>query len=421
MTRSTLSLLFTLLFILTLSAAERVPERHWPRWRGPSDSGSSSKGTYLASWSDSENVLWKVSLPGIGTSTPTVWGDQVFLTCPAEGQDCVLCYDWSGKKLWQTSVGKELAGKHRNGSGSNPSAVTDGLQVFSYFKSGTLAALGMDGRLNWSVNLQQKYGNNKLYWDLGTSPVISDKLVIVAAMHGGDSYVVALEKQGGEVAWKIERNYKTPVEGDHSYATPIVLREGKRETLLVWGAERLTAYNAADGSLLWSCSGFNPDARGNWVAVASFVVAGDMVVVPYGRGAHIAGIQLGGKGDVTDTHRAWTLENKGSFVPTPATDGTNVYVLRDSGQVLCIDAASGETRWEGNFPNHRSKYYASPVIADGKIYAPREDGVLLVASITDGFKLLSENNMQQRLIASPVPVGNRLLIRGERDLFCIGK
>ena len=121
------------------------------------------------------------------------------------------------------------------------------------------------------------------------------------------------------------------------------------------------------------------------------------------------------------THRAWTLENKGAFVPTPATDGTNVYVLRDSGQVLCIDAASGETRWEGRFPTHRSKYYASPVLADGKLYAPREDGVLLVASIEDGFTLLSEINMQQRLIASPVPVGNRLLVRGEKHLFCIGE
>jgi len=421
MARSTLSILFALLLTVTLLAAERVPERHWPRWRGPTDSGATTDGQYPARFSDSENVLWKVPLPGIGTSTPTVWGDQVILTCPADGQDSVLCYDWSGKKLWQTAVGKELAGKHRNGSGSNPSAVTDGSQIYSYFKSGTLAALGMDGTLRWSLNLQEKYGNNKLYWDLGTSPVISGKHVIVAAMHGGDSYVVALDKLNGRVAWKIDRNYETPVEGDHSYATPVLLREGKRETLLIWGAEHLTAYNAADGNLLWFCGGFNPDARGNWVAVASFVVAGEMVVVPYGRGARLAGIQLGGTGDVSATHRAWTLENKGAFVPTPATDGTNVYVLRDSGQVLCIDAASGETRWEGRFPTHRSKYYASPVLADGKLYAPREDGVLLVASIEDGFTLLSENNMQQRLIASPVPVGNRLLVRGEKHLFCIGE
>ena len=97
MARSTVPVLFTLLFSLALCAAERVPERHWPRWRGPSDSGSTTRGHYPTSWSDSENVAWKVSLPGIGTSTPTVWGNRVILTCPADGQDCVLCYDWSGK------------------------------------------------------------------------------------------------------------------------------------------------------------------------------------------------------------------------------------------------------------------------------------------------------------------------------------
>ena len=169
----------------------------------------------------------------------------------------------------------------------------------------------------------------------------------------------------------------------------------------------LVTINPVDlaGNLLWSCGGFNPDARGNWVAVASFVVAGEMVVVPYGRGARLAGIQLGGKGDVSDTHRAWTLENKGSFVPTPATDGTNVYVLRDSGQVICIDAASGETRWEGRFPTHRSKYYASPVIAGGKIYAPREDGVLLVASGIGVILLVRENllSLFMELVLENIP------------------
>jgi outer membrane protein assembly factor BamB len=96
-------------------------------------------------------------------------------------------------------------------------------------------------------------------------------------------------------------------------------------------------------------------------------------------------------------------------------------LLRDSGEVQGIDPATGKTLWEGRFPKHRAKYYASPVVAGGNMYAPREDGVLLVASLKNGFKFEAENDMGERLIASPVPVGNQLLIRGERHLFCIGK
>lgn len=401
--------------------AAEIPDRCWPRWRGPADSGSTAIADGPVKWSQNDGFLWKVRLPGIGCSTPIVWGDHILLTSTQDGKDLALAYDWSGRLLWKTEVGEGIPGKHRNGSGSNPSIVTDGERVFAWFKSGNLAGLDFEGNVLWQKNLQKEYGQVKLYWDFGTSPALTKQDVIVAVMHGGDSYVAAFDQRSGDLRWKVARNYKVPVECDHSYATPVVIDQGSRETILVWGAEHLTAHDAGDGSKLWSCAGFNPEEHRNWVQVASFVLDGDIAVIPYGRGARLAGIRLGGNGDVSKTNRLWTKENIGSFVPTPGILDGKVYVVRDGGEVVCVASKTGETLWEDRFPKHRAKFYASPTIAGSRLYAPREDGVVLVADISDGFQLLAENEMGERLIASPVPIGNRLLIRGEEHLYCIGE
>jgi outer membrane protein assembly factor BamB len=191
--------------------------------------------------------------------------------------------------------------------------------------------------------------------------------------------------------------------------------------LLVWGAQHLTAHDAADGRLLWSCGNFNPDSKKNWVAVSSAVVVGEIAVVPYGRGLRLHGIKLGGSGDVTVSHRAWLREDTGSFVTTPAACDGRVYLVRDAGEVECIDPATGKTVWSGTIPKSGSKFYASPVVADGKIYAARDDGVVFVVRANGPFELLAENDMGERVIASPVPVAGRLLIRGQKHLFCVGK
>ena len=312
------------------------------------------------------------------------------MTTPAGGHDTLLDIDWNGKVRWKSEIGKERQGKHRNGSGSNPSPVTDGDYIFVYFKSGNLAGLDFDGKILWKTNLQDRFVKDTLYWDLGTSPVLTKTSVITAVMHKGESFLAAFDKATGEMQWKVARNYKTPVEGDHSYATPIVVNDRGRETIIVWGAEHLTAHDVNDGHMLWSCGGFNPEEKRNWVAVASAVIAGDIAVVPYGRGSHVAGVRLVGEGDVTKTNRLWTRENTGCFVPTPAASKNSIYILGDKGEVECLDSKTGETIWKGQFPNHRSKYYASPVVADGKMYAPREDGVILVASVKDKFEFLSK-------------------------------
>ncbi len=391
----------------------------WPRWRGPQDNGSTGTGSYPVKFDADSGWLWKIPLPGKGCSTPIVWNQRIYLTAPVEGKDALLAFDWNGKPLWQTTLGAEKPGKHRNGSGCNSSPVTDGQSVFTYFKSGQLAAVDFAGKVRWQANLTERFGKDTLYWDYGTSPVLTERDVVVTLMHNGESWMAAFDKATGAQHWKISRNYVTPTEGDHSYATPIVTRHAGREALLVWGAEHLTAHAAADGKLLWSCGDFNPEGSRNWVAVSSFVLAGDLAIVPYGRGSRLHGIRLGGSGDVTASHRVWTRKDTGTFVPSPAEHAGKVYLVRDRGEVECVEPATGKTLWSGALPKSGANFYSSPSFADGKLYAAREDGVVFVCSAEGKFELLAENNLGERVIASPVPVANRLLLRGEKHLFCI--
>lgn len=395
---------------------------NWPRWRGPRDNGSVAQGSYPVKW-DATNVLWKTALPGKGCSTPVVWAQRIFLTAPVNGLDAALAYGWDGKPLWQKTLGPEQAGKRQNSSGSNPSPATDGQGVFVCFKSGALAALEFDGQVRWQTNLVAGFGPDSLFWDQGTSPVLTEHFVVMARMHHGESWLAAFDKRTGRLGWKVARNYQTPVEGDQAYSTPIVIQHQGAEAILSWGAEHLTAHAAADGQLLWSCGDFNPRAMGYWPVVASPVVAGDIVVVASGRADHgqprLHGIKLGGAGDVTATHRVWKREDTGAFVPTPAEFAGRVYQLRDRGELECLDPVTGQTLWHEALPKGGAAYYASPVIAAGKLYAAREDGVVFVARIEGKFELLAENPLGEQVVASPVPVANRLLIRGQHHLFCL--
>jgi len=418
-------------FILTASllvvfvasvAAESLGE--WPDWRGPDGTGSIGTGKYPVKW-DATSVLWKVALPGKGGSTPIVHRERIYVTGPAEGQDAVMAFDFAGRQAWQTKLGAESKPKHQTlGSSANASPVTDGQGLFVYFRSGIFAALEFDGTVRWKINLVERFGRDQLFWDQGTSPVVTDQHVVMVRMHAGESWLAGFAKATGELRWQQARNYKTAVEGDQGYSTPLVFQHEGKPALLVWGAEHLTAHDAANGQLLWSCAGFNPEATGYWPAIATPVIVGNMAIVPVGRDdrpgqARVHGIKLGGQGDVTATRRAWKREDTGVFVASPAAYKSRVYLLRHRGEVVCLDPDNGQTFWTGAFPEGKSPYYSSPVIANGILYAAREDGVVFAARVETRFELLGENSMGERILASPVPVANRLLIRGDHHLFCI--
>ena len=394
----------------------------WRSWRGPLGHGSVETGSYPVKFG-ADKYLWRTPLPGQGCSTPILLGGKIYLTSAADGHDALLCYDHDGAEKWRAVFGPENAGKHRNGSGSNASPATDGQAVFVFFKSGTLAAVELDGTERWKTDLVERYGKDTLFWDHGTTPVLTERNVIMVRMHQGESWLAAFDKVTGELAWKVARNFTTPTECDHGYSTPLVIQHAGQESILVWGAEHLTIHNATDGEVVWTCGNFNPEGNKLWPAIATPVIVGDMAVIAYGRNdrgiPRLYGIRLTGSGDVTSTNQVWMRDDVGTFVPTPVAYQGRVILVRDRGEVACIDPVTGKTIWEGQFPKDRSNYYASPLIAGDLLYAPREDGTVFVASVAnDKFELLSENVMAESVIGSPVPAGNRILIRGEKHLFC---
>lgn len=394
----------------------------WPRWRGPLDAGALEGGSFPVEL-DESTTLWRTPLPGRGCSTPIVLDRTIYLTAPIDENDALLALDWNGQIRWRTTFGREVAGKHRNGSGCNASPVTDGQAVFVYFKSGTLAAVEPGGAIRWQTNLVERFGEDERYWDHGTSPVLTDDHVVMARMHAGDSWLAAFDKATGQVAWKVARNYTTPQECDQCYTTPLVLSWQGKQAVLVWGAEHLTIHDAADGQVLWSCGNFNPAANALWPAIATPVVVGQTAVICYGRNdrgvPRLHGIGLTGSGDVTQTNHLWQRDDVGAFVPSPVAYQGQVYLVRDRGEVDCIDPASGKTLWTDALPKGRPSFYASPIIAGGHLYAPREDGMVFVAAVgPDRFELVSTSDLQEPVIGSPVAVENRILIRGESHLFC---
>lgn len=396
---------------------------NWPAWRGPTGNAIAPAGDYAATFSSSKNIAWKVKLPGKGSSTPAVWGDRIFITVPIAGKDGVICLDRSGKESWQQTFSDERAGKHANGSGSNPSPVTDGNFVFTYFKSGTLAALEAEGgKKVWEKNLQTEYGADTLWWDLGTSPVLVGDLIVVAVMQEGDSFVVAFDKKSGKEVWKTDRTYEVKKETGQSYTTPLVVGQPGEEELVVFGADRMTSHRAKDGKLVWECGGYNPEDKPMWRVIASPAIADGVVVVPYGRKGFFAGVKLGGKGDVTQENRLWTKE-VGADVPSPIAHKGRAYLVTDRGHVHCFDIKTGDELWDQKLPRESASYYASPaLIGDDFMVLPREDGVVMTLKLgKDGFELLGQNDMGERVIGSPVPVDGMLLLRGNKHLFAIKK
>ena len=408
-----------------LTAVSAAGDANWPGWRGPNANGSTLTGSYPTNL-DAAHVRWKSPLPGKGSSTPIVWEGRIIVTAPDEGQDAVLAFDLSGKELWRIKLGPETAPKHRTlGSGCNASPVTDGHQVYVYFKSGNFAALDLDGRVRWQTNLVGRFGREQLYWDQGSSPVVTARDVILTRLQeGAPSWIAGFDKDTGQLRWQQTRNYQVPAENDNGYSTPVLYQEQGRTAVLVWGADHLTAHDAVDGKLLWSCGGFNPEGIQNWPPIASPLIIGDRAIVPIGRDdrhqGRLAAVKLGGNGDVSQTHVAWNRSDIGVFVCSPAEYKGRIYLLRHRGEVACIDPMSGRTLWSQALPRDKSSYFSSPVIGHGILYAAREDGMVFAVRVEDKFDLLSANPMDERIIASPVPVADRLFLRGDHHLICIG-
>lgn len=426
--------LLTILFISFLAAEAGWAESPtWHQWRGESQTGMASGKTYPTAWSETDDekqgIGWSVEIPGLGGSTPVIANQTAFLTAGEGGKNVVYAVDTvSGEIKWTTAVGKDAGNKHKKGGGSNPSPITDGKHLYVFFRSGDLACLDFAGKVRWqaSVNYDMKDG---LWWDLGSSPILTDKAVVLAIMHTGPSYLVAFDKEQGEELWRADRELDAPQEAAQSYATPLNVTVHGKDAIAVMGADHLTLHAAADGKELGRLGGFNPTAHQYFRSISSPVAQGNLVICPYARGDSVTAVDMNmladGKGKDAIV---WFRDDLGSDVPTPAIKNGNVYFISDGkqtrGLVTCVDIQTGETQWELKTKKARASFSSSPLVAGDHLFVTREDATTYVIGPLASKKpnIVSTNGLadnQQYTVASPIPSGDGLLIRTKHNLYQI--
>ena len=399
----------------------------WQEWRGPNGNGSVPEGSLPMEFdAEGKGAAWKTPLPSRACSTPVVAKGHLFITSPIDGKDSLVAYDLNGKEKWRQSYGEQTPGRgQRVGSSANSSPVTDGETVVGYFKSGRVAACSQDGKKLWDKDLHELYGEDKLWWDQGTSPLLyKDRVIVVVMQTEGNSYLVSFDLRSGKVNWKTDRKFETAKESGDSYTSPHLISVDGVDTVVSFGADHVTGHSAQSGELIWFCGGINPETKGMWRTIASSVVTGGIVVVPHGRGEYLMGIKAGGKGDVTKTNVLWRKKMATADAATLVGHDGNVYQIVDRGKsrglVTCLEAKTGKTLWEGKLPKSASTYYSSPILVGDTLCIPREDGVVFMAKITDkGLGEVKENNLGEAIIASPIYVDGKLILRGAKHLWAL--
>jgi outer membrane protein assembly factor BamB len=397
----------------------------WPRFRGPEGRGVSSDDNLPVTWSDAKNVAWKSELPGYGASSPIVVGDKVLLTCyrgygldpqaPGREEDLkrtLLCLRRDdGRLVWSRDVPAaqpeasyiDFLVLHGYAS-STP--VSDGQHVYACFGKSGVRCFDLEGNLLWQADV----GSNAHYWGSAASPVVIDDLLIVNAAVEQQS-LIALDKRTGKEIWRTGGLIS-------SWSTPVVVEteDGQRELVLCVRG-KIVAVDLKTGEQLWTC-------KTNQSYAAPSPVTHERTVYAFaGRPNRLLAIRPGGRGDVTDSHVIWTAEGVGSGITSPVVYGDFVYSIDDRGIAGCVELASGKAMYIKRLVAGAT-LYASPVAADGKVYAvSREQGTFVLKAGPE-FELLAHNQFDSdgsAFNASLAVHAGQLLLRSNRFLYCLGK
>lgn len=405
------------------TAQQASSSRDWPQFRGPGGLGVSPAKGLPVSWSADKNLLWKTELPGAGASSPIVVGNRVYVTCysgygvpgQARGdmsqlQRHLLCLDAAkGEILWKKdfpAVLPESETVREHGYAASTPA-WDGERLYVFFGKSGVYAFDLNGRQLWHADVGDRFHG----WGSAASPVVYKDLVLINACVESES-LVALDKKTGRERWRargIKESWNTPL---------LVTNKNGTTELAVAIAGKILAFDPDTGTPLWNC---DTDIR--WYMAPS-MVAQDGVVYALGGRSGIAAlaVRAGGKGDVTSTHRLWT-STKGSNVSSPIIHEGRLYWMHDNlGIVYCAEAQTGRILYEERLSGS-GQVYASPVLADGKLYYVARSGRTFVVKVGPQFELLATNDLSDRTTfdASPAVSGNRLYLRSNRFLYCVGE
>jgi outer membrane protein assembly factor BamB len=421
--------------LLGLASAQALAEE-WPEFRGPTGQGHSSDTNLPIEWSESKNVRWKTSVPGLGWSSPVIAGGRVWLTTATEAPNHAtesrnhggaraanhggagagsakkytslraLAYDVeTGKEVVNVEVFRLTNARQINPKNSfaSPTPVLDEDRVYVHFGADGTAQLNNAGQVIWKTRLPYESQHGA-----GGSPIIYGDLLIVSCDGHDAAFVVALDKRTGKVRWKSNRRQPA----DQAYTTPLVIRVGERDQVVSVGAYRATAFEPHTGKEIWRV------AYGDGFSNVPRPVYGHGLVY-LTTGFHqpaIMAIRADGTGDVTKTHVAWTLKRGAPYTPSPLLVGDELYMITDAGIVSCLDAKTGAVHWQMRLDG---TYSASPVFADGRIYFLGEHGGATVITPGKTFRRVATNMLEGAMLASMAVSGGSLFIRTDRYLYRI--
>jgi outer membrane protein assembly factor BamB len=387
---------------LTLALLSASPD--WPGFLGAGVAQVEAESIPLA-WSPTERIAWKAALPGYGQSSPVINGGRVFVTTvegPLKDTCHVIALDLStGKELWRHST--ESSGKVKTSayvSKAAPTPVTDGRAVYSFFESGDVVALSLDGQQLWKRSLSHDYGKFKNEFGLAASPVQTEDAVIILADHEGPSYLIALSKASGETLWKTDRSSRV------SWSSPALVAVGGRPQVVCSSAGSVDGYDAATGELLWS----NTEVAGNTAATpipfaeGRFLVGASPGREPGARadGAKKSNLAMaiesaGGKAAPTVL---WRTEEAMPTFGSPMVHAGHAYWVNRTGVVYCFDAHTGEPRYTERI---KQSVWATPLGAGDRVYFFGKDGMTTVLRAGPKFEVLSENQLWDPATIKPNP------------------
>ena len=442
-----LTLCVCALAVMAASASQPVDyEKNWHQWRGPHATGAAaSDANPPLTWSETENVRWKVAIPGMGHATPIVWEEKIFVQTAIQGeaqkveepdddnpfsgffrqrgggptntyQFALLAINRSdGSILWQKTLREEVPheGTHQDASFASNSPVTDGEYVYAYFGSRGLYCVDMDGNVKWEKDIGEMRKSNA--FGEGSCPVLYGNTLIIVQDHEGPtpSFIIALDKRNGDVLWKTERDERT------TWTTPLVVEQDGKPQVIVPATNRTRSYDLATGKLLWECGGLTRNVIPTPVADDGFVY-----VTSGFRGNSLQAIRLDvAKDDITNSDAiVWQHNRNTPYVPSPLLYQDALYFLKSNDGILsAFNIKTGEANYGPERLQGISNVYSSIVGAAGRVYIASRNGTVLVVKHSPTFQVLATNKLDDSFNASPVIVGSELYLRGQAYLYCIAE
>ena len=378
---------------------------NWTEFRGPTGQGHSREHGLPLTWSETENVAWKAPIPGRGWSSPVLADDQIWLTTAVDDGRSLraLCLDRDTGRIVRNVEVFQLTDPgpvHQKNSHASPTPILEGDRVYLHFGPHGTACITRSGEIVWKTQELKYYHRH----GPGGSPVVYGDLLIVSCDGYDIQFVVALDKRTGKIRWK------SPRKGYQAYTTPLTIQVQGKDQLISPGAHRAVAYEPLTGKEIWSVrygEGYSNVPRPVFGHGLVFICSGFEQAI-------LLAVRPDGRGDVTDSHVAWSLKRAVPLTPSPLLVGEELYLVSDNGIASCLDAKTGKAHWQQRLGGNHS---ASPIFADGRIYFLNEEGESVVLAPGKEFKKLSTNQLDGQTLASMAVSGNAIFIRSASHLY----